>query len=382
MGMFAIAIGIGILLMTPHTLGESIPVGKSQFNEIRSKRETTSALTSDEFSKRAPMGFQGTRGKKNIMELNVNDNLIQDDFEKRALMGFQGMRGKKNDVVMPDLNEAFYNDDYEKRAPMGFQGMRGKKTMVEDEYYKRAMMGFQGMRGKKSLEEIYDETQKRNNFGLPDMSSNKMYADEYPDRFDKRVMSMGFQGMRGKKNNYDVIKEWEKRVPIASNDDMRNRQNIIDELENYEKRAIMGFQGMRGKKNDVDSYYNDYELYPLESEKRALMGFHGTRGKRSDDRFFGMRDKRNVRSVALQESRFDDNPLQFDKRASYGFFGMRGKKIPRWEIRGKFIGVRGKKWSPVNLNNGDNPINNGFDNVERIGSKPNPTANFGDYSYK
>lgn len=57
---------------------------------------------------------------------------------------------------------------------------------------------------------------------------------------------------------------------------------------------------MRGKKNDVDSYYNDYELYPLESEKRASMGFHGTRGKRSDDRFFGIRDKRNVRNAALQ----------------------------------------------------------------------------------
>lgn len=90
--------------------------------------------------------------------------------------------------------------------------------------------------------QIYDETQKRNNLGSPDMLSNKMYADEYPDRFNKRVMSMGFQGMRGKKNNYDVIKEWEKQVPIASNDDMRNRQYIIDELENYEKRAIMGFQ--------------------------------------------------------------------------------------------------------------------------------------------
>lgn len=34
-----------------------------------------------------------------------------------------------------------------------------------------------------------------------------------------------------------------------------------------------------------------------------------------------------------------------DKRSPYRFFGSRGKKNPRWELRGKFVGVRGKKWS-------------------------------------
>lgn len=69
-------------------------------------------------------------------------------------MGFQGMRGKK-DSLMPDFEDSYFlGDEYEKRAPIGFQSTRGKKTLQEDEYYKRAPMGFQGMRGKKSLEEV------------------------------------------------------------------------------------------------------------------------------------------------------------------------------------------------------------------------------------
>lgn len=75
-------------------------------------------------------------------------------------MGFLGMRGKK-DYAIPDSYEDFYaQGEYDKRAPMGFQGMRGKKTAIAsvlDEYYKRAPMGFQGMRGKKSLEEVRDQ---------------------------------------------------------------------------------------------------------------------------------------------------------------------------------------------------------------------------------
>lgn len=41
-------------------------------------------------------------------------------YDKRAIMGFQGMRGKK--------------DSADKRTPMGFQGMRGKRTTVADVY--------------------------------------------------------------------------------------------------------------------------------------------------------------------------------------------------------------------------------------------------------
>lgn len=37
--------------------------------------------------------------------------------------------------------------------------------------------------------------------------------------------------------------------------------------------------------------------------------------------------------------------MRYEKRSPYRFFGTRGKKNPRWEMRGKFVGVRGKKWS-------------------------------------
>lgn len=63
------------------------------------------------------------------------------------------MRGKKNSIITDVANELF-SEETNKRAPMGFQGMRGKKALLDDEYYKRAPMGFQGMRGKKSVEEV------------------------------------------------------------------------------------------------------------------------------------------------------------------------------------------------------------------------------------
>lgn len=54
------------------------------------------------------------RGKKNSFENYIDYYIDPDmDFDKRAPMGFQGMRGKK---------------DSDKRAPMGFQGMRGKRN--------------------------------------------------------------------------------------------------------------------------------------------------------------------------------------------------------------------------------------------------------------
>lgn len=65
----------------------------------------------------------------------------------------QGMRGKKNSIIA-DVENQLFPEETNKRAPMGFQGMRGKKASLDDEYYKRAPMGFQGMRGKKSLEEV------------------------------------------------------------------------------------------------------------------------------------------------------------------------------------------------------------------------------------
>jgi len=62
------------------------------------------------------MIFQGTRGKKDGYDNYIDYYMDPMDFDKRAPMGFQGMRGKK---------------DSDKRAPMGFQGMRGKRNMVQ-----------------------------------------------------------------------------------------------------------------------------------------------------------------------------------------------------------------------------------------------------------
>lgn len=85
-------------------------------------------IVSEELDKRAPMGFQGMRGKK-------HDNYDDDDYyysEKRAPMGFQGMRGKKSASNPYDDVVSYYDDQlFDKRAPMGFQGMRGKKSLEE-----------------------------------------------------------------------------------------------------------------------------------------------------------------------------------------------------------------------------------------------------------
>ncbi|XP_034935181.1 tachykinins [Chelonus insularis] len=319
------------------------------FQGMRGKKDIISDLDDNDLSKRAPMGFQGMRGKKDSDVSDLNE--FFDDYEKRGPMGFQGMRGKKDDFLAPeDFDEGYYHDDYEKRALMGFQGMRGKKAMRGDEFYKRAI-GFQPTRGKKSFDEILDEYEKRGNFPV---IPNKLYMNDYPDEYGKRVSALGFQSMRGKKDEYENV-NWNKRAMM----ELEGKQNFLEELEDLEKRAIMGFQGMRGKKDGLTNYY-EYIVDPADYEKRAPMGFQGMRGKRGDDKrgnmgFIGMRGKRNVmglydmndgyyeNSKNLIDSRFINNAMQFEKRPAYGISGTRGKKIPRWEIRGKFVGVRGKK---------------------------------------
>lgn len=88
------------------------------------------------------------RGKKDYFDDEEESGL---SF-KRAPMGFQGMRGKK--YYSYDTSDEYpFDDDYEtsqyKRAPLGFQGMRGKKFMD-----KRAPAGFLGMRGNR-MNHIY-----------------------------------------------------------------------------------------------------------------------------------------------------------------------------------------------------------------------------------
>lgn len=85
------------------------------------------------------------RGKKDSMPTDIEHELLSENVDKRAPMGFQGTRGKK-DSFNSDLEDVYVpGDAYEKRA-----------YYKQDEHYKRAPMGFEGTRGKKSLEEVND----------------------------------------------------------------------------------------------------------------------------------------------------------------------------------------------------------------------------------
>lgn len=310
------------------------------FQGMRGKREFT--LLSDELSKRAPMGFQGMRGKKSMGQM---ENELAEAIDKRAPMGFQGTRGKK-DGLLSKLEDSYY--DYEKRAPMGFQGMRGKKA--EDGYRKRAPMGFQGMRGKKSLEQILDEIKERR---FLDSREKEGYFD-YPEASEKRTW---YQGVC---DENDDPAEWEKRAPMGFQG-TRGKKIILDALEELEKRD-MDFQGLRGKKDPFDDYL-DYSISPSDYEKRALdlrdsegsesfkrarIGFHGMRGKRDAAKIYGSNSSIARTTMGYRQGSDRENELaayEIDKRSPFRYLGARGKKNPRWEFRGKFVGVRGKKSS-------------------------------------
>nr|KAF7423088.1 hypothetical protein H0235_008371 [Vespula pensylvanica] len=357
------------------------------FQGMRGKKDELSSIQHGGLSKRAPMGFQGMRGKKDL--INEDDFLHEvETSDKRALMGLQDMRGENN-FLIPDFEDAYFQDTYEKRAPMGFQGMRGKKAMFDEEYYKRAPMGFQGMRGKKSLEEVLEEIEKRASMGFQGTRGKQTYLFDYPEENEKRVLPMGFQGIRGKKEAFPM--DWEKRAPMGFQG-MRGKKTLYDEIiEELEKRAIMGLQDIQGREEINDNYVDS-----IDYEKRAPMGFQGMRGKKDGDKrapmgFQGMRGKRNIVQLygingkATQtEFQGDTNDrrdgilsYQFEKRSPYRYFGIRGKKNPQWEIRGKFVGVRGKKWAKAPyVDNGS--LKNVFDNIKRIDVKTGPTVALAD----
>ncbi|XP_076396113.1 tachykinin isoform X1 [Megachile rotundata] len=317
------------------------------FQGMRGKRE----FLSDELSKRAPMGFQGMRGKKSL------ESELAEAIDKRAPMGFQGTRGKKD----PLASLEYY--DYEKRAPMGFQGMRGKK----EDYRKRAPMGFQGMRGKKSLEQILDELKERRFLDPRENYINSDYPEEKrwyqgvcdenddPAEWEKRA-PMGFQGTRGKKIILDALEELEKR-------DMDFQVSKL--LANFplgRDTLYVALQGLRGKKDPFDDYL-DYSISPSDYEKRAMdlrdsegsesfkrarIGFHGMRGKRDAAKIYGSNSSIARTTMGYRQGSDRENELAaygIDKRSPFRYLGARGKKNPRWEFRGKFVGVRGKKSS-------------------------------------
>lgn len=75
-------------------------------------------------------------------------------------------------------------------------------------------------------------------------------------------------------------------------------------------------------------------------------------------------------------------PLQFYKRSAYGYSGTRGKKIPWWEMRRKFIGVRGKRLSQTNFADAQNSLDNVHSNNERIAVQTGFTTNSGIIVFK
>lgn len=74
--------------------------------------------------------------------------------------------------------------------------------------------------------------------------------------------------------------------------------------------------------------------------------------------------------------REDSVPQYFEKRSPFWHFGSRGKKNPRWEFRGKFVGVRGKKWAPSQQED-VSQLKKLFDNIERLNRLPGYTSVLG-----
>ncbi|XP_043250224.1 tachykinins [Colletes gigas] len=343
--------------------GNTVPDkrGPMGFQGMRGKKDFASSEHGQP-SKRAPMGFQGMRGKKDSITGDIENELIPEETNKRAPMGFQGMRGKK-DKLIPDFEDGYFTDDlYEKRvpAPTGLQSIRGKKTWLTDEYYKRAPMGFQGMRGKKSLQEILNDIERRAAFtGFQGGNNKETYLLDYPEDYEKRLLAIKYQDMRDKKD--EILEEWEKRAPMGFQG-MRGKKTMLDAIEELEKRAIVGFHGMRGKKDIFDNYVDysinpsDYEkrgtdfqdTEPSESFKRARMGFHGMRGKRDAAQIYGPSSRTTIDYQGPTNDRGNElAAYEIEKRSPFRYFGVRGKKNPRWEFRGKFVGVRGKKSLPL-----------------------------------
>ncbi|XP_017752255.1 PREDICTED: tachykinins isoform X2 [Eufriesea mexicana] len=272
------------------------------------------------------------------------------------------MRGKKNSIIADVENELF-PEDTNKRAPMGFQGMRGKKSSLDDEYYKRAPMGFQGMRGKKSLEEILDEIKKPTTTRFQDSKEKDIYLIDYPEYYGRGIFSIdGYRNILDKKDEF--LKEWEKRAPMGFHG-TRGKKMILNALEELDKRGIVGFHGLQHEKDTLDDYL-DYLIRPSDYEKRAAdfqdiasgsesfkrarIGFHGMRGKRDATEIYGSNSSITGTTIGYQGISNRGNNLgmyEIEKRSPFRYLGIRGKKHPRWEFRGKFVGVRGKKSSTL-----------------------------------
>ncbi|XP_076294272.1 tachykinin isoform X1 [Lasioglossum baleicum] len=155
----------------------SIMVGRFQEDGLRDKKDEILA----EWEKRAPMGFQGMRGKKAILDA------IEQQLEKRALIaGFHGMRGKKDDPFGSYLDYSINPSEYAKRST-DFHERDASDS------FKRGRMGFHGMRGKRDASQIYGVGSSYQ--GTNNDRANNEAAYEIAKRSPFRYV-----GVRGKKN--------------------------------------------------------------------------------------------------------------------------------------------------------------------------------------
>lgn len=67
---------------------------------------------------------------------------------------------------------------------------------------------------------------------------------------------------------------------------------------------------------------------------------------------------------------------QVEKQLPFRYFEIRGKKNPQWGSRGKFVGVRGKKWATAPYEDSSSFMSV-FDNIERIGMDADSSAILG-----
>lgn len=87
--------------------------------------------------------------------------------------------------------------------------------------------------------QVLNEIEKKAAMSSYDTNGKKAYVFEYPQDYEKRLLTLGFQGAREKMKDFPA--EWEKRAPMGFQG-MRGKKALLDEIEELEKRALMGFQ--------------------------------------------------------------------------------------------------------------------------------------------
>ncbi|XP_017794032.1 PREDICTED: tachykinins [Habropoda laboriosa] len=149
-----------------------------EYRNIRDKEEFLR-----EWEKRAPMGFQGTRGKK----------MILDALGDLDIHGVQGNQDTFDNYLDYSINP--FGGDY-KKSDMDFQDIEGGSELL-----KGARMGFHGMRDKRDATKIYGPNSSiaRTTMGYQDNLMSNRRNDLAAYEIEKRS-PLRYLGVRGKKN--------------------------------------------------------------------------------------------------------------------------------------------------------------------------------------